>query len=449
MLKIYPSGPLSGDVVVPGDKSVTHRALLIGAIAHGTTEIHDPGLGEDNRATISVLQALGVEATHDSPRHFTVRGRGPESFVTPSEPLDCMNSGTTARLLSGLLSGIGITAELTGDASLRSRPMKRIADPLVDIGFDVTVGADGRMPIRVAGTPSPRADEPVRAVLRIASAQVKSCILLSRLFASAPTEVAEPAVSRDHTERLLRAFGARCESSAHYRNPVALADDEIVPMVRLHPVTTLRGRVLHIPGDTSSSAFWVAAGLVTGGAVRVCNVGVNPTRSSYLDVLQRMGANVRLSNRRLLSTGEPVADLTTSGGELRGTVVSGAEIPILIDEIPILAVVAARCHGRFEVRDAGELRVKESDRIAMMVTLLRELGLQVDEYPDGFGFEGSAGKSLSAGRFQAAGDHRIAMSAVVAALACDGVSELDDAACIAVSYPSFLEEITRLGGRVA
>jgi len=449
MLKIYPSSALSGDVIVPGDKSVTHRALLIGAIAHGTTEIHDPGLGEDNRATMSVLQALGVDATHDSPRHFTVRGHGPESWKAPSAPLDCMNSGTTARLLSGLLAGLGISAELTGDASLRSRPMKRIADPLVDIGFDVRVGADGRMPIRVAGTPSAREDESVRAVLRIASAQVKSCILLSRLFASAVTEVAEPAVSRDHTERLLRAFGVRCESSPHYRSPVSSAVEDTVPLVRLHPATRLEGRVLHIPGDTSSSAFWVAAGLVTGGAVRVCNVGVNPTRSSYLDVLQRMGANVRLSNRRLLSSGEPVADLTTSTGDLQGTVVAGPEIPILIDEIPILAVVAARCHGRFEVRDASELRVKESDRIAMMVSLLRELGLQVDEYPDGFGFEGSAGKPLSAGRFQAAGDHRIAMSAVVAGLACDGTSELDDPACIAVSYPSFLEEITRLGGRVS
>jgi 3-phosphoshikimate 1-carboxyvinyltransferase len=446
MLRIQPAAsPLVGAVDVPGDKSVTHRSLLFASFAHGVTEIHDPGLGEDNIATLHALNALGVEATHDSPRHFTVRGRGPEGFRTPEGPIDCMNSGTTARLLSGLLAGLGIEAELTGDASLRSRPMRRVADPLRDLGFDVGVGDDGRMPIRVHATPSPREAEPVRAVLRIASAQVKSCLMLSRLFAKAETEIVEPAVSRDHSERLLRAFGVRCESSPHYRQPVAMANDETLPWVRLWPAETLRSRVLHIPGDTSSSAFWVAAGLVTGGLVTVRNVGINPTRAAYLDVLRRMGARVDLRNRRQLSTGEPVADIEVQGGSLTGTVVEGAEIPLVIDELPILAVIAARCTGAFEIRNAEELRVKESDRIARMVALLRALGLQVEERPDGLIAEGSAGAAWTPGAFVAGGDHRIAMSAVVASLGCTGESTLDDEACIAVSYPTFLEELARLG----
>ena len=442
---------LRGRSRVPGDKSVTHRALMLAAICEGVTEIADPGTGEDNLSTLRCLTALGVDARFDAADHFTVRGRGLHGLEAPSAPLDCGNSGTTARLLAGLLAGANIPATLTGDASLRSRPMRRIADPLCDLGYDVRVGEGGRLPMEIVPItpPEPETEVPSRAVLTIASAQVKSAILLSGLYRSKGTEVVEPACSRDHTERLLRALGVRCGSSGHYGQPLAHAEAERLPTVALHPPSgALRARRLEIPGDPSSAAFLLAAGLLSGGEVTVERMGVSPTRSAFLGVLERMGGVTSSRNRATLSTGEPVADVCVTGALSGDVVIAGAEVPLVIDEIPLLAVVGAASRGRFEVRDARELRVKESDRIARTVALLRALGVSVEEREDGFGFEGLGEASWGGFAFDAQDDHRLAMSAVVAGLAGRGAVSVEGADCIAVSYPSFVETLVSLGGRV-
>lgn len=440
---------LSGSVRVPGDKSVTHRAVMLAGVSVGTSEIHHPGTGRDNLSTLGAMRALGVEATHDDAEHFTVVGRGPDALVAPSEPIDCGNSGTTARLLAGLLAGIGVSATLTGDASLSRRPMRRIAGPLVDLGYAVRPSEAGTLPMVIDGRVRPAADQGARAVLNIASAQVKSCVLLSGLFRAAPTEVVEPAVSRDHTERLLRALGARCESSRHYLAPERHVDDPLAPTVRLVPGPPLRGRVIEVPGDPSSAAFLVGAGLLVGDGLTIERVGTNPTRARFLDVLARMGGQARLDNRTALSSGEPAADIEVSATALRGTEVSGFEVPLVIDEIPILTVVAAACTGRFVVRDAKELRVKESDRIEEMANLLRALGVEVEVFEDGMAFDGLGRTGWPAFEFDCGDDHRIAMSAVVAALAADGPCTLHNTDCIDVSYPTFVETLEALGAKVS
>lgn len=447
MTAIVEPARLRGQTRVPGDKSITHRAVMLAGIAVGTSEIHYPGTGADNLSTLSAMSALGVEATFDDPDHFTVVGRGPDALVEPSEPIDCGNSGTTARLLAGLLAGAGVQATLTGDASLSARPMRRVADPLSDLGYIVETSDGGTLPMALGGA-RPIDDDGVRAVLRVASAQVKSCILLSGLYRAKPTEVVEPAVSRDHTERLVRAMGGRVSSSKHYLRPADHADDEGAPTVRLHPGGPLRGRVLEVPGDPSSAAFLLAAGAINGDSVEVEGVGINPTRVRYVDVLRRMGAAVSLRSRRALSTGEPSANLTVSEADLVGTSIRGFEVPLVIDEIPVLAVVGAAATGRFEVRDAAELRVKESDRIETTASLLRALGVDVVVHDDGFEFEGLGGAGWGGFSFDCGDDHRIAMAAIVAALAASGPSELDGTECVAVSFPEFVETIERLGGRV-
>ena len=440
---------LSGRTRVPGDKSVTHRAVMLAGIAVGTSEIHYPGTGADNLSTLSAMSALGVEATFDDPDHFTVIGRGPAALTAPDEPIDCGNSGTTARLLAGLLAGAGVEATLTGDASLSRRPMKRVSEPLADIGYALNTGDSGTLPLTI-GPDRPVEDEKgVRALLRVASAQVKSCILLSGLYRSAATEVAEPAVSRDHTERLVRAMGGRVSSSKHYMNPAAHADDTEAPVVRLFPGAKLRGRMLEVPGDPSSAAFLLAAGAINGEGIEVEAVGINPTRVRYLDVLQRMGAAFSIRDRRALSTGEPCATVGVGPTELRGTSISGFEVPLVIDEIPVLAVVGAASTGRFSIRDAKELRVKESDRIATTRALLEALGVEVTEHEDGFEFEGLGASAWPGFEFDCGDDHRIAMAAIVAALAAAGPSRLGGTECVSVSFPNFVETISALGGAVA
>lgn len=451
-LRIQGGASLAGTTRVPGDKSVTHRALLLAALCEGVTEIAHPGTGEDNLSTLKAIRALGAEATHDDEHHFTVRGRGLHGLAAPEEPIDCGNSGTTARLLAGLLAGANLPATLVGDASLSRRPMRRIAEPLNDLGYDVRTSEGGTLPLQIVPVDLPEAsddDAPngVRAVLDIASAQVKSAILLSGLFRPAGTEVVEPAVSRDHTERMLRALGVRCASSGHYGRPMDHTDSERVPTVALHPPRqTLRARALEVPGDPSSAAFLLAAGLLTGGTVTVERMGTNPTRAAFVDVLARMGASVAYANRAILTSGEPVADVMVHGGALRATEIAGAEVPLVIDELPLLGVVAAAAAGRTEVRDARELRVKESDRIALTVALLRALGAEVEEFDDGFAVTGRP--DWSPVSFDAAGDHRIGMAAAVAGLRAAGTSEITGAECIAVSYPTFAETLVSLGAAV-
>ncbi|MCB9506566.1 MAG: 3-phosphoshikimate 1-carboxyvinyltransferase [Myxococcales bacterium] len=444
-MRVEPSR-LAGAARVPGDKSITHRAVLVASIAEGVSEIVNPGLGADNLSTLGAVRALGVEATHDDARHFTVVGRGLHGWTSPSEPIDCGNSGTTARLLSGMLAGAGVAASLVGDASLSRRPMRRVAAPLTDLGYTVDT-TDGHLPLVISDAVPPE-EKGVRAVLNVASAQVKSAILLSGLWRSKPTEVVEPAVSRDHTERLLRAMGARVASAPHYLDPERYAASPEAPMVTLQPGTPLSARRLEVPGDPSSAAFLLAAALLVGDGVVVEDVCTNPTRIRLLDVLQRMGGAVSRRRRRVVTTGEPVADLHAASAPLGGTEVSGFEIPLVIDEIPVLCVLGAAATGRFIVRDAGELRVKESDRIERVAALLAALGVTAETRPDGLEFDGLGGATWSGFEFDCGDDHRIAMAAIVAALAASTPSELTNTDCVAVSFPDFAETIGRLGAKV-
>lgn len=446
---VEPCSELTGIANVPGDKSVTHRALLMGALARGSTEILHPGSGGDNLATLGALRALGVEATFDDAEHMTVKGVGLGGLVRPSAPIDCRNSGTTTRLLAGMLAGAGLQATLTGDDSLSRRPMRRVADPLRDLGYDVTVSDAGTLPLVIGPASTRSPDDPaVRAVLRSASAQVKSCILLSGLWRNEPTEVVEPAVSRDHTERMMRAFGLRVESSPHYLNPMAHAADALAPTVRLTPGVRLGWRRIEVPGDISSALFLLAAAALVGSGVTVRRVGINPTRTAALDVMRRMGARVQLSNRVTLSSGEPAADLSVSPAALTATRIAGAEIPLLIDEIPVLCVLGAASTGRFEVHDAAELRVKESDRIETTAALLRALGVSPEVRPDGLSFDGLGATAWPGFEVESHGDHRIALSAAVAALAASSASKIHGAEAIGVSYPQFVDTIVALGARV-
>ncbi len=449
-MKVNAMQPVTGSVRVPGDKSVTHRALLLAACCEGTTVICGAGAGEDNLSTASALRSLGVRVSFDTADTFTVESGGIGSWRSPAEPIDCGNSGTTARLLAGLLAGAGVAASLTGDESLSRRPMERVAAPLSDLGFDVRT-TDGLLPLVIKGS-NPAADSPpMRAVLKIASAQVKSCLLMAALAQGRELQVVEPAVSRDHTERMLRSLGVRLTSTSHYGRPLELADSDEAPAVHLHAHRRpLKARQLDIPGDSSSAAYWAVLSALTGSVITVEGVGVNPTRAAWMGVLERMGLQIQVRNRKVLSTGELVADLTFAGAPdgLTGTVVNGAEIPILIDEIPVLSVAGAACVGRFEVFDAELLRVKESDRVESTARMLRGLGIELETRVDGLSFEGRGEARWGAGcHLESFGDHRLAMSSLVALLgsAPGGGGSIEGYDCAAVSYPEFVSDLVGMG----
>lgn len=449
-MRILPvTKPLQGTVQVPGDKSVTHRAIMFASIARGESLIVGGGDGEDNISTIRVMGQLGVPI-ETSEEGIRVQGVGLHGLRATDEPLDCGNSGTTARMMVGLLAGAGIRATLIGDESLSIRPMARVAAPLEELGYRLdTSGERKTMPMHVVPTDNDERDKKdVRAVLKIASAQVKSCIMLSGLWRSAVTQVVEPSPSRDHTERLLRAMGRRVESTKHYFDPVGTASDEQLPAATLLPGGELRGGRLEIPGDFSSAAFIIAAALVAGEKVTIQNVNTNPTRIGMLNVLKRMGAKISETNRKVLTTGEPVADLVVERSELTGTVVEGAEIPLLIDEIPVLAVVGAMCTGTLEIRNAEELRVKESDRVVTTGNILRGMGVQFEELPDGIRVEGQGRAGWSGFTVDAAHDHRIAMAAAVAALGATSETTVTGASAILISYPSFSATLRTLGAEL-
>ncbi len=445
---LYPARGLAGRLRVPGDKSIGHRALMMGALCRGVTEIEHLPDGEDNRSTRAVLRALGVTIEEPAPGVAVVHGTG--ALTPPSEPLDCGNSGTTMRLMAGLLAGQGVPAELFGDESLTRRPMRRVVTPLRQMGFDVeALGEGGRPPLQVRGATLESAagasldgftyDSPV------ASAQVKSCVLLAGLRSGDDVVVNEPAPSRDHTELMLRYLGYRISSSPGYARP-----DDQPASVRLHAPGRHRptARPMVVPGDISSAAFFLAAGaLVEGAEVVIEAVSVNATRTGVLDALALMNAPVRLSNRRILPGGEPVADLHVSGspGSLRPARIAGALIPRLIDEIPVLAVLAAAIDGETVFADAEELRVKESDRVATTVALLHAAGVDAEARPDGLVVRG--GKPLRAFAFDAGHDHRLAMAAAIAGLVADGESELVGAEVCAVSFPDFFDHLDALTGR--
>ena len=429
-VKVAPIARLDGAVEVPGDKSISHRAALLGALAEGRTEITGFLEGEDCLGTLRAVRALGAGVTRKGPGHYLVDGAGLGGLSEPEDVIDCGNSGTTARLLMGVLAGQPFWTVLTGDESLRRRPMGRVAEPLRAMGATV-IGRDGgrRLPLAVGGA------RPLRAFAYrspVASAQVKTALLLAGLWADGPVTVEEPALSRDHTERMLALFGARLEARPR--------------RVTLIPGNRLNGQPVTVPGDISSAAFFLVAGLVSPEArVTVRGVGVNPTRTGLLDALRAMGAQVTVAGGSgAPGGGEPSGDLTVTTCALRGTTVGGELIPGLIDEIPVLAVAACAANGVTVIRDAAELRVKESDRIRAVATQLGRMGADILEHPDGLEIRG--GRKLRGSVLQSGGDHRMAMALIVAGLIADGPSVVEDTACIATSFPGFVPALNALAG---
>jgi len=407
------------ELTVPGDKSISHRAILMNAIASGEAEIRNLGPGADVRSSIGCVRQLGVDVEQRG-EVFRVYGQGLDGLRESRPPLDCGNSGTTTRLLSGILAGQPFTSVLVGDQSLSRRPMARVAKPLRLMGASVEGDS---LPLTITGGRLRGVDyQP-----DVASAQVKSCVLLAGLFASSPTTVVEPLPTRDHTERLLRVMGARVELDP--------------PRITIWPPSRLAAVDIEVPGDFSSAAFWLVAGLILPGAeVTVRNVGMNESRTGLLDVLAEMGASVEIRDPREVG-GEPVADLVARHSSLRGASVGGTIVPRLIDEAPILAVAAALADGTTTIRDAAELRVKESDRIAAVARGLAALGVRVQELPDGMVIHGGA--TFGGAALETLGDHRLAMAWAIAGLASrDGV-RIDDRDCASVSYPSFWDDLGR------
>lgn len=419
---------LHGRIQVPGDKSISHRALMLGAIAQGETQIEGLLLGEDPRSTASCFQAMGAEISELNTKLVRVQGIGLGNLQEPVDVLNAGNSGTTLRLMLGLLaSHPGRFFTVTGDSSLRSRPMSRVVKPLEQMGGQIW-GRKGNSlaPLAIQG----QVLKPTHYHSPIASAQVKSCILLAGLLTEGETTVTEPEVSRDHSERMLRAFGAK-----------VVVDPETKSVTVIGP-TQLHGQKVIVPGDISSAAFWLVAGaIVPDSELVVENVGVNPTRTGILDALALMGADIQLENEREVA-GEPVADLRVRSSGLHSCTLSGDIIPRMIDEIPILAVAAVFAQGTTVIRDAAELRVKESDRITVMAQQLNKLGAKVTELPDGMEITG--GTPLTGADVDSHTDHRIAMSLAIAALNATGNTTINRAEAAAISYPNFTATLQKI-----
>ena len=426
-LTVRSGAPLRGWVRVPGDKSISHRALLLGALAEGTSLVSSFLPAADCQATRRCLRQLGVEIEELDDTTLIVHGQGLHGLRPPNKPLDCANSGTTMRLLSGILAGQPFRSVLTGSAQLRRRPMARITIPLRQMGAQVT-DTDGHAPLTIEGGRLQGIDY----TLPLASAQVKSSVLLAGLYADGPTTVREPMPARDHTERMLQAMGWK----------LRIADCGL----RIEPGQRLRALDIVVPGDFSSAAFLIAAAvLVPGSEVTIEDVGVNPTRTGALEVLEAMGADIRVDNERDCS-GEPVADLTVRASELRAAEIGSALIPRLIDELPLLALVATQARGTTRIGDAAELRVKETDRIATTAAELRKLGAEIEALPDGFVVQGPS--PLKGATVDSHGDHRLAMTLAVAGLLAAGQTRVCDVECIADSFPGFAATLRRLGGGI-
>ncbi|MEE9277845.1 MAG: 3-phosphoshikimate 1-carboxyvinyltransferase [Dehalococcoidia bacterium] len=429
-VRLRPAQRLRGTIAAPGDKSISHRALVLNALAEGEASVEGLLASEDCLRSMACLRLYGVQFRQDG-NDVRVRSPGRQAFKEPAGVLDCGNSGTTMRLLAGVAAGFDGLSIFDGDASLRTRPMARVLRPLAAMGARVDGREGGSLaPFAVRGGPL----RPFVGRMEVASAQVKSAILLAALAADAPSRIEEIAPTRDHTEIMLEAMGAEIQRAANVI--------EIVPGRPLRPLD------VRVPGDISAAAFWLVAGSIGPDAeIELPGVGINPTRSGVLDVLQRMGATIAIRNERR-DGGELVADITVRSAPLRGIVIDGDLVPRAIDELPVLAVAAAFAEGVTEVRGAAELRLKESDRIASTTALLRALGADVEERADGFRVRGGA--PLRAAALESGGDHRLAMAAAVAAICLqEGVSELRDEGCIAVSYPQFWQHLDELTGAEA
>ncbi len=419
---------VKGSIAIPGDKSISHRALMLGAIAEGTTTIKGLLLGEDPRSTAACFRAMGAEISELNSQQITVQGVGLGNLQEPQDLLDAGNSGTTMRLMLGLLASHPHRLFMvTGDSSLRSRPMSRVVKPLMQMGAEIWGRKDNSLaPLAVKGQQLTS----IHYYSPIASAQVKSCILLAGLMVDGKTTVTEPALSRDHSERMLRAFGA------------TLDIDAATNSVTLTGQPTLRGQQVIVPGDISSAAFWlVAAAIVPGSDLLIANVGVNPTRTGILEALAMMEADITRENERVVA-GEPVADLRVKHSQLQACEIAGDLIPRLIDEIPILAVAAAFARGKTVIKDAAELRVKESDRLAVMATELGKMGANITELDDGLEIVG--GNDLRGAELDSFTDHRIAMSLAIAALNASGQTTVHRAEAASISYPNFVSTLMQI-----
>lgn len=415
---------LKGTIQIPGDKSISHRAVMFGALAKGTTQITNFLQGADCLSTISCFQKMGISIENNTD-HVIVHGKGLHGLSAPETILDVGNSGTTTRLISGILAGQSFTSELTGDASIQKRPMGRIITPLTQMNADIiSLKNNGCAPLRICGKPL----KGIHYQSPVASAQVKSCILLAGLYADKETSVTEPALSRNHTELMLSSFGASVQSQG--------------TTATIQPNPVLTGQSIEVPGDISSAAFFIAAALmVPNSEICIKHVGINPTRDGILRVCQAMGGNIKIENQHIAG-GEPVADLIVSTSSLHGTIIEGDIIPTLIDEIPVIAVLAAYADGTTIIRNAEELKVKESNRLDIMVNALSSMGVDIQGTDDGMIIHG--GKPLKGAVIDSHLDHRIAMAFAVASLIAEGTTTITNAECVDISYPAFYKDLESL-----
>lgn len=415
---------LQGILTVPGDKSISHRCIMLGALAEGTTEVHGFLQGADCLSSIACFEKMGV-TIDNSGELVRIHGLGLHHLKSPSDILDVGNSGTTTRLMSGILAAQPFTSMIDGDASIRKRPMKRIMTPLAQMGASITsLEGNDCAPLRIEG----HSLHGIHYQSPVASAQVKSAILLAGLYAEGETSVTEPYVSRNHTELMFEAFGVpiHCEGTT----------------VTVQPVSSLLAQNISVPGDISSAAYFLVAGLITpNSCITIQNVGINPTRDGILEVCRAMGAKLTMENVKA-SVGEPTADITVSTSSLHGTTIEGALIPKLIDELPIIAVLACFAEGTTVIKDAQELKVKESNRIDVMVTNLSAMGADIEATDDGMIIHG--GKPLHGAVIDSHLDHRIAMSFAIAGMNADGNTEILGADCVNISYPDFYSHLSSL-----
>ena len=435
-MEIHTSHGLHGEIEIPGDKSISHRSVMFGALAKGTTEITHFLQGADCLSTIGCFRAMGIEI-ENTPEKILVHGRGLHGLTAPAGTLDVGNSGTTTRLISGILSGQPFATTLSGDASLNSRPMKRIMEPLSLMGADIqSQNGNGCAPLQINHHLNPGSHPELKHIhyrSRVASAQVKSAVLLAGLYADGVTEVTEPTLSRNHTELMLNGFGA---------NVITINHDDGSATASIQPCEELFARQIQVPGDISSAAYFIAAGLlVPNSELLIRNVGINPTRAGLLEVCRAMGADITYVNQTSAS-GEPTADLLVRSSSLHGTTVEGAIIPTLIDEIPMIAVMAAFAEGTTVIKDAAELKVKETDRIKTTTEALLAMGADVVPTDDGMIIHG--GKPLHGAVINSYLDHRIAMAFSIAGLAAAGTTTIQDSRCVDVSYPEFYESLGAL-----
>ena len=417
---------LRGEITVPGDKSISHRAVMFGSLAQGTTTVENFLRGADCLSTIDCFRRLGIQID-ETPELITIHGKGLHGLTGPSQLLDAGNSGTT-RLISGILSGQSFETTLTGDASIQKRPMKRIIEPLTQMGASITsLHGNGCAPLNIQGRPL----HGIHYTTKVASAQVKSSILLAGLYADSATSVTEPALSRNHSELMLRQFGADVQTEG--------------TTATIQPGPALAGQKIVVPGDISSAAYFIAAACITPESeLLIRNVGTNPTRDGILRVCRMMNADVTILPHAQ-NDGEPSAELLIRSSSLKGCVIEGELIPTLIDELPVIAVMACFAEGTTIIRDAAELKVKESNRIDVMAENLTAMGAQVTATDDGLIIEG--GRPLRGAAIDSHLDHRIAMSFAVAALNADGETEIQDAECVNISYPAFYQDLNRISSR--